>query len=150
MYGFRELIRRHAVDIVQPDVCAAGGFTETRKIAAMAHAWGIRCVPHVWGTVVALAAGAHFLAALPDTVDSMNPAQPMLEFDRSQNPIRDQLWPLPFDFAHGEVTVRDNPGLGLVVDESLLDRYLEPRFSIIGETEAGRRPWWTGQEHELV
>jgi D-galactarolactone cycloisomerase len=38
-YGFRELIKRRAVDILQPDLCAAGGFTELMKIVAMASAW---------------------------------------------------------------------------------------------------------------
>jgi D-galactarolactone cycloisomerase len=37
--GFREWISRRAVDILQPDLCSAGGFTECRKISALAQAW---------------------------------------------------------------------------------------------------------------
>ncbi|MEA3253446.1 MAG: mandelate racemase/muconate lactonizing enzyme family protein, partial [Chloroflexota bacterium] len=41
-YGFREIISRRAVDILQPDVCICGGFTEMQKIVAMASAWNIQ------------------------------------------------------------------------------------------------------------
>ena len=45
-YGYRELIRREAVDILQPDVNRAGGITEARKIWAMAAAYDIPVIPH--------------------------------------------------------------------------------------------------------
>ena len=45
-YGYRELIRKEAVDILQPDVNRVGGFTEARKIWAMASAYGIQVTPH--------------------------------------------------------------------------------------------------------
>ena len=46
------------VDIVQPDTCAAGGLSECKKIADMAAAFGVRYVPHVWGTGIAPRRGA--------------------------------------------------------------------------------------------
>ena len=49
-FGFRELLVARAVDIVQPDTCAAGGLSECKKIADMAEAFGVRYKPHVWGT----------------------------------------------------------------------------------------------------
>jgi D-galactarolactone cycloisomerase len=52
-WGFRPLIVERAVDILQPDVCAAGGLSECKKIADMANAFGVRVNPHVWGTGVA-------------------------------------------------------------------------------------------------
>ena len=45
-YGYRELIRREAVDILQPDVNRIGGITEARKIWAMAAAYDIPVIPH--------------------------------------------------------------------------------------------------------
>ncbi|MES2712779.1 MAG: mandelate racemase/muconate lactonizing enzyme family protein, partial [Pseudomonadota bacterium] len=54
-WGFRDVIARKAMDIVQPDVCAAGGISECRKIAAMASAHGVECVPHAWGSAIGLA-----------------------------------------------------------------------------------------------
>lgn len=45
-YGYRELIRKEAVDILQPDVNRVGGITEARKIWAMAAAYNLAVVPH--------------------------------------------------------------------------------------------------------
>ncbi len=45
-YGYRELIRKEAVDILQPDVNRIGGITEARKIWAMAAAYDIPVIPH--------------------------------------------------------------------------------------------------------
>jgi L-alanine-DL-glutamate epimerase-like enolase superfamily enzyme len=45
-YGYRELIRKEAVDILQPDVNRVGGITEARKIWAMASAYNLAVVPH--------------------------------------------------------------------------------------------------------
>eukprot|EP01147_Barroeca_monosierra_P006024 gene6023-7353_t len=45
-YGFRELIQRKAVDILQPDITWVGGITEARRIVAMAAAYDILCIPH--------------------------------------------------------------------------------------------------------
>jgi L-alanine-DL-glutamate epimerase-like enolase superfamily enzyme len=45
-YGFRDLIAKRAVDILQPDVNRVGGITEARKIWAMAAAHNIPVIPH--------------------------------------------------------------------------------------------------------
>ena len=55
-FGFKHVIDKRAMDIIQPDVCAAGGITECKKIAALAQAAGIQCVPHAWGTAIGLVA----------------------------------------------------------------------------------------------
>jgi L-rhamnonate dehydratase len=45
-YGFRELIQRRAVDILQPDVNRIGGITEAVKIWGLAAAFGLPVIPH--------------------------------------------------------------------------------------------------------
>lgn len=45
-YGFRDLLEKKAVDILQPDIYRAGGISELKKIAAMASAYGIPVIPH--------------------------------------------------------------------------------------------------------
>jgi L-alanine-DL-glutamate epimerase-like enolase superfamily enzyme len=45
-YGYRELLRKEAVDILQPDVNRVGGITEARKIWAMAAANNLPVIPH--------------------------------------------------------------------------------------------------------
>jgi L-alanine-DL-glutamate epimerase-like enolase superfamily enzyme len=56
LYGFRELITRGAVDIVQPDIAWAGGFSECRRIAALAQAHHRMLAPHAFASAVTLVA----------------------------------------------------------------------------------------------
>lgn len=122
-FGFRELLVRGAVDIVQPDTCAAGGLSECKKIADMAHAFGVRYNPHVWGTGIAIAASLHLLAVLPDNPLSLNPIQPMLEFDQTEHPIRMAVLTEPITHKQGVVAVPQGPGLGIEIDRAALDRF---------------------------
>lgn len=122
-YGFREAITRKAMDIVQPDVCAAGGLTECKKIAALASAHGVECVPHAWGSAVGLAATLHFLASLPDQPPSLFSFPPLLEFEQCENPFRDHLATEPIHQVEGRVKIPTGPGLGIEIDRSVLERY---------------------------
>src|SRR3954454_6177266 len=123
-FGFRELLTSRAVDIVQPDTCAAGGLSECKKIADMAAAFGVRYNPHVWGTGVALATALQLLAVLPShTPGSLAPVEPMLELDRTEHPIRQALLRQPIEHAGGVVRVPEGPGLGIEVDRDALARF---------------------------
>ena len=51
---FKTLLDSRSVDIVQPDVAASGGITEMKKIAGLAHLYGVQTVPHSWGTGIAI------------------------------------------------------------------------------------------------
>jgi D-galactarolactone cycloisomerase len=123
-FGFRDLLTSRAVDIVQPDTCAAGGISECKKIADMAEAFGIRYNPHVWGTGIAIAASLQLLAVLPThTPTSLNPLEPMLEFDRTEHPIRQAILKQPIEHVRGVVRVPDGPGLGIEVDREALRKF---------------------------
>merc|ERR1740133_830021 len=45
-YGFRQLLEKGCVDVLQPDITWCGGITEARRICAMASAYDIPVVPH--------------------------------------------------------------------------------------------------------
>ena len=122
-WGFRDLVVRKAMDIVQPDVCAAGGISECRKIATLAAAHGVECVPHAWGSVIGVAATLHFLAALPDQPPSFRPMPPMFEFEQCENPFRDLLAKEPIVQVRGKVQIPTGAGLGIEIDRKILDRY---------------------------
>ncbi|MBI4245795.1 MAG: mandelate racemase/muconate lactonizing enzyme family protein [Candidatus Rokubacteria bacterium] len=122
-WGFRDLCARRAVDIVQPDVCGCGGFTEAWRIAALASAAGLTVYPHVWGTAVALFASLHLAAALPPNPPAMVPSEPLFELDRTPNPLRDQLALNPPKRAGDEIELPTGPGLGLEIDRKALERY---------------------------
>jgi D-galactarolactone cycloisomerase len=123
-FSFRDLLASRAIDIIQPDTCAAGGLSECKKIADMAEAFGVRYNPHVWGTGIAIAASLQLLAVLPShTPGSLNPIDPMLEFDRTEHPIRQSLLKEPIEHVKGVVRVPDGPGLGIEVDRAALKRF---------------------------
>ncbi|MGH7053543.1 MAG: mandelate racemase/muconate lactonizing enzyme family protein [Stellaceae bacterium] len=116
LYGFRELITRGAVDIVQTDLAWAGGFSECRRIAALAQAHHLMVAPHAFAGAVLLAASLHFLASIPNGLE--------LEFDQNPNGLRDDLLtePLAID-RDGMVTVPTRPGLGIELDPAAIARY---------------------------
>jgi D-galactarolactone cycloisomerase len=123
-FGFRPLLTAQALDIAQPDLCAAGGFSECRKIADMASCFGVRCNPHVWGTGIAIAASLHLLAVVPPhTPPSLAPCEPMLEFDRTEHPLRQAVLTQPIEHTGGVVRVPEGPGLGVEVDRAALARF---------------------------
>ncbi|HZP87981.1 MAG TPA: mandelate racemase/muconate lactonizing enzyme family protein [Burkholderiales bacterium] len=121
-FSFRSILQHRAMDIIQPDVCAAGGLTECKKIAALAQAHAVQCVPHAWGTAIGLAATIQFLAALPDTPPCLVPIPPMLEYEQTFNPFRDRL-STPITHDKGWVDVPTGPGLGIEIDREILERY---------------------------
>ena len=129
-YGFRDLIAGGCVDIVQPDLCVAGGFSEWLKIVALAQSFGVWAVPHVWGSGVALAAALHAVAALAPFPHTANPVplqnEPVIEFDRNYNPLRDELLESPIRCVEGRVAVPTGPGLGISIDEEVLQRFSMP------------------------
>lgn len=123
-YGFRELITRRAVDILQPDLCAAGGFTEMMKIVDMANAWNVPVYPHVWGTNVGLAASLQFFAALPHFPERRYPAEPFFEYDRSPHPLRDGVTKEKFVMKNGYLDVPQRPGLGITLDMDFIKNHI--------------------------
>lgn len=111
------IIRAGAVDILQPDICAIGGLTPVTQLAkTLEPNDSIQLIPHVWGTPIAQAASLHLLATLPTTS--------WIEWDRSANPLREQLVPEPprVDDS-GAVVVPSGPGLGVTPEESALEEY---------------------------
>jgi L-alanine-DL-glutamate epimerase-like enolase superfamily enzyme len=115
-YDFRDLIGARAVDVVQPDVTWTGGITECRRIAAVAHCHHLPCAPHVFGSAVGLMANAHLLASLPNGL--------VLEFDRTPNPLRDELLTEPVGIgADGCFSLPDGPGLGFELDMDAVERF---------------------------
>jgi D-galactarolactone cycloisomerase len=122
-FGFREWISRRAVDILQPDICSAGGFTECRKISALAQAWHVPIVPHVWGSGIGLAASLQFIATLPPAPLALQPIEPMLEYDQSTHPFRQDLIHGAITMKNGKVRIPDGPGLGVEVNREIVARY---------------------------
>jgi len=116
LYGFRQLIDRGAVDIVQPDIAWSGGFSEGRRIAAYAQAHHRMVAPHAFAGAVLLVASLHFAAAVPNAL--------LLEWDQNPNALRDELLKEPLRLeSDGTVKPPERPGLGIELDRAAVERY---------------------------
>jgi D-galactarolactone cycloisomerase len=125
-WAMREPVETRAVDILQPDLAGTGGFSEARRIADMAALHGIRVVPHVWGTAVHIAAALQFMAAMVPSPVRVNPIEPILEFDRTDNPFRQAVITNPIEHDKGVVVIPDGPGLGIEVNRDALSEFRMP------------------------
>jgi L-alanine-DL-glutamate epimerase-like enolase superfamily enzyme len=116
LYGFRELVTRGAVDIVQLDVAWSGGFSEGKRIAAFAQAHHRMVAPHAFAGAVLLVASLHFAASIPNAL--------ALEWDQNPNGIRDELLKEGLHLeSDGTVKLPERPGLGIELDRGAVDRY---------------------------
>lgn len=126
-YGFKDFIERGCIDIAQPDLCVCGGLTEFMNIVAVATSYGVMVVPHVWGSGVALAVALSAISNLACVPHTANPValqnEPAIEYDRNFNPLRDELLVQPFDCQDNCVHVPEGPGLGIEVNEAVLNKY---------------------------
>lgn len=125
-YGFREVLTQQAMDIIQPDICAAGGLSECKKIADMAQAFGVRVNPHVWGSGIGIAASLQWMATVPThTPTSLQPVQPLLEFDQTEHPIRQAIIAEPIVQQKGWVQIPNGPGLGIEINRDALRHFAQ-------------------------
>jgi D-arabinonate dehydratase/D-galactarolactone cycloisomerase len=109
----RELIRLGGIDVVQPDVCRAGGITECRRIAELADNFGLAFAPHVSiGSAIHFAATAHLASAMPNTITS--------EYWIGDNPLGDRILEQPLRLENGYLETPSGPGLGIVIREDVL------------------------------
>jgi L-alanine-DL-glutamate epimerase-like enolase superfamily enzyme len=112
-YGFRDLIEKRSVDILQPDIYRAGGLSELRKIAAMASAFNLPVIPHGGG-----APTYHFVSATNNS--------PRAEFvDIFTHGGRPLLKGEPQPRG-GSVELSDIPGFGYEPNEEVLAGKLQP------------------------
>jgi L-rhamnonate dehydratase len=123
-WGFRDVIDRAHVDIVQPDVTRCGGLSEAMRIAELARSRGVVCVPHAWKSGVIKAASLHLNAVLPEAR--------FQEYCVSGTPINNELTQQRFPLKDGFAEVPTGPGLGVDLDMDLVDRLrVSPRDSVI-------------------
>jgi L-alanine-DL-glutamate epimerase-like enolase superfamily enzyme len=115
-FQFRDVFLSKGADIVNPDVCRAGGITECRRIAALADAYGVLWTPHVsTGTALYAAASAHLMAATPNGL-IMEGGQKL------SGPLGNTLLKEPIVTEKGHIVVPDRPGFGVEFDEAALAR----------------------------
>lgn len=125
---FRDFLAQGALDVVQPDLALCGGFSEGQKIAALAEAYNVPLVPHVWGTAINFHASLQFVAGLPE-LRGPGLRYPLFEFDPSHNPFRDMCGAVGVR-ADGRIAIPDAPGLGIEVDPRQFEAHVVNRWSV--------------------
>ena len=119
-YEFRDLLVRGAADIIQPDICCAGGILEMRKIAAMAEAFYVTVAPHNPMGPIATAVNVHFAAATPNFL--------ILEYNPDDKAERRDLVDEPMKVVDGYIELPTKPGLGIDINEEALSKYPPVRW----------------------
>jgi L-alanine-DL-glutamate epimerase-like enolase superfamily enzyme len=123
---YLDLILTQAVDYVQMDVCCQGGYNLGRRIVDEIARQELRFAFHSWGTALEVIAAAHLGVCWPDTVVEW------LEYPCYSSPGRAGMYPFPLaaeilaqplNLDHGDLIVPRAPGLGVAVDESVIERY---------------------------
>ena len=120
------MILRQAVDYVQMDVCCQGGFAMGRRLFGEIARTELKFAFHSWGTALEVIAAAHLGICWPESVVEW------LEYPCYASPGRAGMYPFPLasemlkeplEIDHGNLIVPRSPGLGVTVDESVIERY---------------------------
>jgi D-arabinonate dehydratase/D-galactarolactone cycloisomerase len=112
-WQFNDYLSNAAFDLVQPDVSRAGGLSECRRIAMLADTYGVPFAPHVSrGTAIYMAASLQWAASGTNLMTC--------EWPVDQKKAGDGILKEPFQFAAGYVSLNDEPGLGIHIDENAL------------------------------
>ena len=122
-YTFQEsgnYIVRRAWDILRVDAGISGGITGTRKTAALAEAFGMRCEIHSFGYALAQVANLQVMCAVKNCRYFEYP-MPLNGYDQGM------LDCLTLN-ADGEVEVPQKPGLGLEVDWERMEAMTTARY----------------------
>ena len=103
------------IDVLQPDLSRCGGLTVGKQIADLAARRQIDCAPHAWLTDLLKAASLHLNAYLLNAL--------FLEYNVSSASLLNTLCTRRLDWSTAYVAVPDGPGLGVEVDEAMVERY---------------------------
>jgi galactonate dehydratase len=111
-FEFLDMLQRHAVDVVMPDLAKAGGILEGKRIADMADAFYVPVAPHNVSSPLGMMAACHCMAAAANFH--------VLEFHGREIPWWSDLCDGDKPFIQdGWMAVSDKPGLGVELNDQV-------------------------------
>lgn len=114
----KDWIERRAFDIVQPD-CTVMGISEAKRVAQFAESHNLLCCPHNWLNCISTAANLHLAASIPN--------HDLLEMQQTWHSgcpaFREDIAEDPLVQDEGYLEVPDKPGLGISLDQDVLNDY---------------------------
>jgi len=114
IWGMIPYLQERCIDVLQPDCCHTGGISQMKKIATLAEAYHIPLAPHCTATFLGIAASLHVTASIPfflihefypQNAGFNVPGLTRMAFEMDKD---------------GYVSLPPGPGLGVDVDEKLL------------------------------
>jgi L-alanine-DL-glutamate epimerase-like enolase superfamily enzyme len=124
--GFYDLIETGAADYIQMDVCCQGGFAMGQRVFAEVQKKNLRFAFHSWGTALEVLAAAHLGICWPENVVEWleypiytKPGCPVMY----PWPLAEEILREPFDILSGELIVPKDAGLGIEIDERVIEKY---------------------------
>lgn len=112
---FQQMMDVGGIDVVQVDVTRVGGLARAKRIGWDSHERHRLCVNHSYKTGVNIAASLHFMGALPNSR--------YFEYCVEQGALRQTLTKQRLPVVTGEISVPEEPGLGVELDESVVEKY---------------------------
>ncbi|MBM3977340.1 MAG: mandelate racemase/muconate lactonizing enzyme family protein [Planctomycetes bacterium] len=116
-FDFAELVERRALDVLQPDLAIAGGFSEGLRIAALAWASRLELVPHCWGSVISFQAAR--------TLALASPAGTYVEVPMGGAPLLRELAAIDLALHDGALLPPAGPGWGVEPDPDYVARHTQ-------------------------
>jgi D-galactarolactone cycloisomerase len=123
-FGFQQLLSHGGIQLVQADLGYCGGPSEALKIRSISSSYGLNMIPHVWGTQFNLASACHFLATSYHEPGRSEEKELYLEYDRTENPLRDDIFKIKVQVDKGQAFVPAADGLGVEIDVDLMKKFV--------------------------
>lgn len=124
-WQFRELLTLGAASILQPDATHCGGITELKAISTLAESFYAAMLPHAKEGIVGAVASMHVAAAIPNLLAHELPSLQAAANDGVERSYLGKSYitkPLTMDDGHIIIKGNfDGPGLGLELDENLIE-----------------------------
>ena len=116
-WGYRPFLEKQALAVVQPDICLAGGITETKKICDMAKVYDTTVQIHVCGGPVSKAAALHMETAIPNFLIHEHHSYALKQCIR-------ELCTNDYQPVKGKYRAPELPGLGQELNDKVVKEYL--------------------------
>ncbi len=126
-WQFRDLLTAGAAQLLQPDITHVGGITEMKAVAALAESFYASMLPHSKEGVVGFAASMHVAASIPNFLAHEVPSLQAVKGgppNVQRSPMGKSYIKKPFVMTGGAIVLKgniDGPGLGVELDENLVD-----------------------------
>jgi L-alanine-DL-glutamate epimerase-like enolase superfamily enzyme len=112
---FTRAIQAESLDIGMPDITRVGGFGEMMHVCRLLRESGRVYSPHHYGTDVGFAASLHLMSAVPGGLELLRDISSVI---LKEGGLKEKI-----EISDAFALPPDKPGLGVEVDEAMLENY---------------------------